>query len=104
MLADQCDYPLHLGLTEAGMGTKGIVATTAGITPLLIDGIGDTIRVSLTPEAGRRPHGGGPGSAADPPVPETPQFRAPGHGLPGVRSYDQQPLSGDGSGYRDLYP
>ena len=52
VLADQGDYPLHLGLTEAGMGTKGIVATTAGITPLLIDGIGDTIRVSLTPEPG----------------------------------------------------
>ena len=50
MLADGCDYPLHLGLTEAGMGTKGIVATTAGITPLLIEGIGDTIRVSLTPQ------------------------------------------------------
>ena len=49
-LAARCDYPLHLGLTEAGMGTKGIVATTAGITPLLIDGIGDTIRVSLTPK------------------------------------------------------
>jgi (E)-4-hydroxy-3-methylbut-2-enyl-diphosphate synthase len=45
-------YPLHLGLTEAGMGAKGIVATTAGIGPLLIDGIGDTIRVSLTPEPG----------------------------------------------------
>jgi len=52
LLADRCDYPLHLGLTEAGMGTKGIVATTAGITPLLRDGIGDTIRVSLTPEPG----------------------------------------------------
>ncbi len=52
MLAARCDYPLHLGLTEAGMGTKGIVATTAGITPLLIDGIGDTIRVSLTPQPG----------------------------------------------------
>ena len=50
MLAGQGDYPLHLGLTEAGMGTKGIVATTAGITPLLSDGIGDTIRVSLTPK------------------------------------------------------
>ena len=50
MLAARCDYPLHLGLTEAGMGTKGIIATTAGITPLLIDGIGDTIRVSLTPQ------------------------------------------------------
>ena len=52
MLADRSDYPLHLGLTEAGMGTKGIVATTAGITPLLMDGIGDTIRVSLTPQPG----------------------------------------------------
>lgn len=52
LLSARCDYPLHLGLTEAGMGTKGIVATTAGITPLLIDGIGDTIRVSLTPKPG----------------------------------------------------
>jgi (E)-4-hydroxy-3-methylbut-2-enyl-diphosphate synthase len=52
LLSARCDYPLHLGLTEAGMGTKGIVATTAGITPLLIDGIGDTIRVSLTPKTG----------------------------------------------------
>lgn len=48
-LAAQCDYPLHLGLTEAGMGSKGIVATTAAISILLEDGIGDTIRVSLTP-------------------------------------------------------
>ena len=53
MLADQSDYPLHLGLTEAGLGTKGIVATTAGVAPLLLAGIGDTIRVSLTP----RPEG-----------------------------------------------
>ncbi len=52
MLSSEVDYALHLGLTEAGMGVKGIVATTAGITPLLIDGIGDTIRVSLTPEPG----------------------------------------------------
>ena len=52
MLSSEVDYALHLGLTEAGMGVKGIVATTAGITPLLIDGIGDTIRVSLTPELG----------------------------------------------------
>jgi (E)-4-hydroxy-3-methylbut-2-enyl-diphosphate synthase len=48
-LAALCDYPLHLGLTEAGMGTKGIVASTAGIGILLQEGIGDTIRVSLTP-------------------------------------------------------
>ena len=52
LLADRSDYPLHLGLTEAGMGTKGVVATAVGIGPLLIDGIGDTIRVSLTPDPG----------------------------------------------------
>ncbi len=52
MLAARCDYPLHLGLTEAGMGTKGIVATTAGLAILLQEGIGDTIRVSLTPRPG----------------------------------------------------
>jgi (E)-4-hydroxy-3-methylbut-2-enyl-diphosphate synthase len=49
-LAKRCDYPLHLGLTEAGMGSKGIVASTAAMAVLLQDGIGDTIRVSLTPE------------------------------------------------------
>jgi (E)-4-hydroxy-3-methylbut-2-enyl-diphosphate synthase len=48
-LADACDYPLHLGLTEAGMGSKGIVATTAALAPVLQDGIGDTVRTSLTP-------------------------------------------------------
>jgi (E)-4-hydroxy-3-methylbut-2-enyl-diphosphate synthase len=50
MLAGRCNYALHLGLTEAGMGMKGIVASTAGLTPLLLSGIGDTIRVSLTPK------------------------------------------------------
>jgi (E)-4-hydroxy-3-methylbut-2-enyl-diphosphate synthase len=52
MLADRCRYALHLGLTEAGMGSKGIVASTAGMGLLLQQGIGDTIRVSLTPEPG----------------------------------------------------
>ncbi len=52
LLAPLSDYPLHLGLTEAGMGAKGIVATTAGLAPLLMEGIGDTIRVSLTPRPG----------------------------------------------------
>jgi (E)-4-hydroxy-3-methylbut-2-enyl-diphosphate synthase len=52
-LAMRCDYPLHLGLTEAGLGSKGIIASTAGLSILLADGIGDTIRVSLTP----RPNG-----------------------------------------------
>ncbi len=51
-LAQRCDYPLHLGLTEAGMGTKGIVASTAALSVLLQRGIGDTIRISLTPEPG----------------------------------------------------
>lgn len=52
LLAKRCDYPLHLGLTEAGMGIKGAVASTAGLAPLLAEGIGDTIRVSLTPDPG----------------------------------------------------
>lgn len=51
-LGGRCDYPLHLGLTEAGMGSKGIVASTAALSVLLQEGIGDTIRVSLTPEPG----------------------------------------------------
>ncbi len=49
-LASRCDYPLHLGLTEAGLGSKGIIASTAGLSILLAEGIGDTIRVSLTPK------------------------------------------------------
>jgi len=49
LLAAQCEYPLHLGLTEAGLGAKGIVATTAALSVLLQEGIGDTIRTSLTP-------------------------------------------------------
>jgi (E)-4-hydroxy-3-methylbut-2-enyl-diphosphate synthase len=51
-LAAQSDYPLHLGLTEAGIGTKGVIASTAGLAILLQEGIGDTIRVSLTPRPG----------------------------------------------------
>ncbi len=52
LLAQRCDYPLHLGLTEAGLGAKGIIASTAGLSILLQEGIGDTIRVSLTPAPG----------------------------------------------------
>ena len=52
-LAVRCDYPLHLGLTEAGMGSKGIVSSTAALAVLLQEGIGDTIRISLTPEPGQ---------------------------------------------------
>jgi len=52
LIAAECDYPLHLGLTEAGMGHKGVIASTAGLAILLQEGIGDTIRVSLTPQPG----------------------------------------------------
>ncbi len=52
LLAPRSDYPLHLGLTEAGMGTKGVIASTAGLAILLVEGLGDTIRVSLTPRPG----------------------------------------------------
>ncbi len=52
LLANRCDYPLHLGLTEAGMGVKGITSSSAALAPILSQGIGDTIRVSLTPEPG----------------------------------------------------
>jgi (E)-4-hydroxy-3-methylbut-2-enyl-diphosphate synthase len=52
LLGARCDYPLHLGLTEAGLGTTGVVASTAGLSLLLQEGIGDTIRVSLTPVPG----------------------------------------------------
>ena len=66
-LATRGDYALHLGLTEAGMGTKGVVASSASMGYLLQHGIGDTIRVSLTPEPGgdRTPRGdGGAGALA----------------------------------------
>ena len=104
MLAGQCDYPLHLGLTEAGMGTKGIVATTAGITPLLIDGIGDTIRVSLTPK---------PDGDRTEEVRVARQilqslqlgsFEPQVTACPGCGRTTSSLLSGDGSGYRVLYP
>ena len=53
-LSSRCDYALHMGLTEAGMATKGIVSTTAALSTLLLEGIGDTIRISLTPEPGAK--------------------------------------------------
>jgi (E)-4-hydroxy-3-methylbut-2-enyl-diphosphate synthase len=52
LVSDRCDYPLHLGLTEAGMGDKGVVSTTSALAILLQEGIGDTIRISLTPDPG----------------------------------------------------
>ena len=73
MLAARSELALHLGLTEAGMGSKGIVASSAALAVLLQQGIGDTIRISLTPEPQRRPHArgeGGAGAAAEHGLPQ----------------------------------
>ena len=102
LLAARCDYALHLGLTEAGMGMKGIVASTAGLAPLLLKGIGDTIRVSLDPEAGRRPHGRGAGGAADSAVAGHPQLCSAGDRLPRMRAHQQHLLSGADAGHSGL--
>ena len=96
LLAARSDYPLHLGLTEAGMGDKGIVASTAGLAILLNEGIGDTIRVSLTPEPGRRPRARGRDRPAGPPVDGPPLVPAPGQRLPRLRPDDLDVLPGDG--------
>ena len=97
MLAGRCDYALHLGLTEAGMGMKGIVASTAGLTPLLLAGIGDTIRVSLTP----KPNGDRTEEvltgAADSAVARHPQFYSAGDGMPWLRTDNQHLLPGTGA-------
>ena len=97
MLAARCDYPLHLGLTEAGLGAKGIIASTAGLSILLQEGIGDTIRVSLTPA---------PGGDRTEEVQVAQQvlqslglrsFTPAGHELPGLRPHHQHVLPGDGA-------
>jgi len=85
-LAKRSDYALHLGLTEAGMGSKGIVASAAALSVLLQDGIGDTIRISLTTGAGRRSHPRGEGRAGAP----------ADHGLSGVRALWSRPCPGCG--------
>ncbi len=102
MLAARCDYALHLGLTEAGMGMKGIVASTAGLAPLLLQGIGDTIRVSLTPKPdGDRTEEVSP---ADPAVARHPQLHPAGHGLPRMRTHHQHLLPGAGPANPGLSP
>ena len=95
-LAGAGDYPLHLGLTEAGLGAKGIVASTAAIAILLQEGIGDTIRVALTPApAGDRTRGG-LRLPADSAIAGTAQFQPPGHVLSGLRAHGQPGFSGAG--------
>ena len=103
-LARRCDYALHLGLTEAGMGTKGIVASAAAMGVLLQQGIGDTIRISLTPE----PNGDrtrevqvGAGIAAD----HGPaHLRAAGRGLSRLRPHHLDHVPGTGAGHPGLHP
>ncbi len=90
-LAARCNYPLHLGLTEAGMGAKGVVASSAAMGVLLQEGIGDTIRVSLTPA---------PGGDRTEEVRVAQQIA--GHGLPRLRTHYQHLLPGDGRADSDL--
>ena len=100
-LARRCDFPLHLGLTEAGMGSKGIVASSAALAVLLQEGIGDTIRISLTPSRARRAKRSDrrPGAAAN----HGPARLHPaGHRLSGLRAHHQHLLSGAGGAHSIL--
>ena len=101
-LARRCDYPLHLGLTEAGMGSKGIVASTAALSVLLQQGIGDTIRISLTPEPGgdrAREVIVGAGNPADH---GAACVHADGDRVPGLRAHDQHVVPGTGVEHPEL--
>jgi len=100
-LASRCNYPLHLGLTEAGMGAKGVVASSAAMGVVLQEGIGDTIRVSLT-QLRRRPHRRSPRGAADSAIHRHSQLHATGYGLPRLRTHYQHIFPGDGAADSDL--
>ncbi len=102
MLAAECDYALHLGLTEAGLGAKGIVASTAGMGVLLQEGIGDTIRVSPDAAAQRGSHGRSDRQPADFAVPGIAQLHAAGDRLSGMRPHHQHVLPGHGGPDSDL--
>ena len=99
-LARRCDYPLHVGLTEAGMGMKGTVASAAGLAILLDEGIGDTIRVSLTPAPGGDRTRGGPGRHAGPAVAGPALVPAAGQRLSRLRPHHEHLLPGDGAAHR----
>ena len=96
-LAARCEYPLHLGLTEAGMGSKGIVASTAGMAVLLQEGIGDTIRVSLTPEPGGDRTQRSDRRAGDPADHGAAIVRADGGRVPGLRAHHEHVVPGAGA-------
>ncbi len=93
-LATKTDQPLHLGLTEAGMGTKGLVWSASAMGVLLNEGIGDTIRVSLTPRPGRRPARRGLRGVRAAPVARHPLLRAVRHRLPRLRTHDVDDVPG----------
>lgn len=95
-LSARCDYPLHLGLTEAGMGSKGIVASTAALAVLLQQGIGDTIRISLTPEPGGDRSREAVVAQGNPADHGSARIHAAGGGLPGLRPHQQHVLPGAG--------
>ena len=96
-LAARSDYAIHLGLTEAGMGSKGIVASSAAMGILLQQGIGDTIRVSLTPGAERRSHARGEGRAGTAADHGFSRVRAAGRGLSGLRPHHLDHVPGTGA-------
>ena len=101
-LASRCEYPLHLGLTEAGMGAKGIVSSTAALAVLLQEGIGDTIRVSLTPAPnGDRTEEVTVGQQILQSHGHS-QLHSAGHRLSRLRPHYQHLLPGDGGADSDL--
>ena len=103
-LARRSDYALHLGLTEAGMGSKGIVASSAAMGVLLQQGIGDTIRISLTPEPGRRPHAGSESRARAVADARHAHLRAAGRRLPRLRPHHLHHVPGACIQYPELHP
>ena len=102
LMAARCDYALHLGLTEAGMSMKGIVASTAGLAPLLLKGHRRHHTRLPDPQARGRSHRGSAGGATDPAISGHPQFCSPGDGLPGMRPHQQHLFSGVDPGYSGL--
>ena len=103
-LARRSDYALHLGLTEAGMGSKGIVASSAAMGVLLQQGIGDTIRVSLTPEPDWRPHARSAGRARTAADHGSAYLRAAGRRLSRLRAHHLDHIPGVGRRHPGLHP
>ena len=98
------DYAIHLGLTEAGMGSKGIVASSAALGVLLQQGIGDTIRISLTPEPGGDRTLEVQGRAGNPADHGLPRVRAAGRGVPGLRPHHLDDVPGTRPRHSGLHP